>query len=325
MITYNEERALVEDIKEGIEIALYDRGYSEDTLDTIKFNKLVYFAITEFDLNITYSWYKFGPSAVEMTDANGLVADMSPNSPSNITAADRPRVPSEKHNHQTPERYAEFYLNLDEFDTIIQAKTKEYLLDFYEEYAPEEYKSLYMACIPLQQTLDKIATEGYWSADGTQDVKQLSDQTNRVYGEILERPALSESVQAFQGYKKFIKNLVTEAASKEEITERQQKFIGESVGFFYNSAWKYTALYISKDTVQGDNSSRLIDSIDGELSVISDRYFDDLERLESNSGLFGLRPRSKRITDNHDEYKLSTSRSSNVDQWTKISSEVIHE
>jgi hypothetical protein len=57
MITLGDEDDLLKDIEEGVEIAINRLGYDRDAVDPIKFNKLAYLAIHEFDLPITYGWY----------------------------------------------------------------------------------------------------------------------------------------------------------------------------------------------------------------------------------------------------------------------------
>ena len=62
MITLGDEDDLLDDIKEGVEIAMQRRGYNSGNIDPIKFNKLTYLAIHEYDIPITYGWYKYGPA-----------------------------------------------------------------------------------------------------------------------------------------------------------------------------------------------------------------------------------------------------------------------
>lgn len=329
MLTYSEERALLEDIKEGVEIALYEVGVPAENIDDIKLNKLVYFIIREFDLNITYGWYKYGPAPVDVSDAGGGSdsADLTLKSPSEIRASRRSRVPSQKHEHSSPVEYAEFLVEFEEFEKIIGTATKEYLLGFYEDNAPPKYKNLYVQCTHLQRSLDQFATESDWENVDDDSIRQLDEEINRVYGELLKISELEESVSAFRDYKRFFKNTISTAAAQEEITERQEQFIEGAVRFFYQNTWRYPALLISKDTVTGDNTDRLRTSIEDQLADLRLRHGEDLNRLSEHSRLLGLQPNSARKIKQAEQYSSADeiNKTDQLERWTELASEVINE
>lgn len=327
MLTYGEERALLEDIQEGIAIAMDRQGASADQIDPIKVNKLAYFAIREFDLGITFGWYKYGPAPVDVADhtTSGTSIQIEPRSHRDIMASDRSRVPSEKHAHPSPEQYADFFDGFEEFEIMLSTPTREYLMRFYEEFAPNKYSGLYEASINLQLTLDDISSSPEWSEHGEQLYEELALNFNQLYRELLQISELDESIDSFKDYKTLTKNIISEAARQGDLTEHQQRFISQVVGFFYQNTWRYIALLISKDTVTGENTNRLRNSIDDDLSQIRLYYGENLVQLAENSRLFGLRPKSRRQINQAEELERQTpDHDFEVDQISLLGSEAVY-
>jgi hypothetical protein len=128
MLTLGDEDDLLEDITEGVEIAMYRRGYDADDIDPIKLNKLAYLAIEEYDLPITYGWYKYGPAPVNV--AHQSVSTI-PRSEDEIASVDEPRIKNVNYDVRSPEEYSYFYSDdLEEFGHVLEALTKEYLVEF---------------------------------------------------------------------------------------------------------------------------------------------------------------------------------------------------
>lgn len=334
MLYYSEERSLKEDIKEGIEIALDAAGESAEQIDDIKVNKLVYLAALEFNIDLTYGWFKYGPAPVDVVRLGGQSGpsdDLYPRPAAEVPASGRSRVLSEQEDYPSPEAYAEWFASSDEFDRMLNTETKDYLEHFYDTYAPESYKSLYLACIRLQQHLVPIdrAQRGRRQMPVINDdyCDQLSSHLNDVYGELLRRPQLREAADSFNEYNRLLKSVMTSAASADgQLTEQQQRFIGEVVNFFFSDAWRYPALLISKDTVQGANSDRLRTSIESDLGEIRSDYPEALEDLRRRSEFHWLQPDAVRdvqeATDRRDDNAAETQ---HLTQWEKLAGEVINE
>jgi len=271
MLTYSEECAILDDIQEGAEIAMHREGYSSDAIDPIKVNKLAYFAIREFELNITFGWYKYGPAPVDTAirqTTGGPSVTLDPKPASEIPASDRSRVPSQRSDHPAPERFADFFQGFDEFHTILQTETKEYLEEFYEQYAPEAYKPLYLASIRMQRKIDRIAEEPALVRSNDISYHVVSEVANEIYGELLQLPQLSEAAEPFRDYTNVLKDVLAAIESRDELNESVERFVDDFASFFYKSAWTYVALLISKDTVRGENRDRLLDSIDDTVSEL---------------------------------------------------------
>lgn len=339
MLTYSEERSLMEDIKEGVEIALDSFGASSADIDDIKVNKLAFLAIQEFDLEITFGWFKYGPAPVDTATRSGAktesTLDLRPRPATEIRASDCSRVPSERQDHPSPETYAEWFVESPEFERVLTTETKQYLEHFYQEYAPDRYKSLYLSCIALQQHLEPIDRDAAESPEEEFPVldddyhKTLATLLNEVYIDLLECPQLEEAVKPYSNYKRLLKDVIATASGEEELLEQDEVFISEVVEFFFTDTWTYVALLISQDTVRGDNDDKLRTNIESDLADFRTQYGEDIEELQDRAKLFGLLPSSKRIINKHKnprerDYE-DESTTDNLEQWERLAAEVINE
>ena len=290
MLTLGDEDDLLEDIKEGVEIAMNRRGYDEDAVDPIKLNKLAYFAIQEFELPITYGWYKYGPAPVNVARQ---VVDLSPRPSEEVAAADEPRIRNLNHGNRSPEEYSYFYAeDLVEFERILETPTKEYLVTFYFEHAPDEFRDLYIASAELQQVLDEIKDGVSWHVQGDEYVSLLDKRFPRIIHEVRSNPRLRESVGAIEQYERLFTDVVTTATNQSELTEAQQRFIGRLVDNFYGGAWNYIALLVSRATVDlspGTNQQQLRNSIEEDLRDLRTECPREQSRLAERATQFDLR------------------------------------
>ena len=292
MHTLGDEDDLLEDVKEGVEIAMHRQGYGEDAVDPIKLNKLAYFAIREFELPITYGWYKYGPAPVNVARQ---VVDPSPRPSEEVAAADEPRIRNLNHQNRSPEEYSYFYAeDLAEFERILETPTKEYLVTFYFEHAPDEFRDLYIASVELQQVLDEIKDDPSWHDEGDEYVALLERRFPRLIREVRSNPRLQEAEarEAIERYEQLFTDVVTTASRQSELTEAQQRFIGRLVDTFYGGAWNYVALLVSRATVDlspGTNQQQLRNSIERDLQDIRTECPREHSRLAERATQFDLR------------------------------------
>jgi len=289
MFTLGDEDDLLEDINEGVEIAMYRRGYDADDIDPIKLNKLAYLAIHEYDLPITYGWYKYGPAPVNVAYQS---VSTVPRSEDEIAAVDEPRIKNVNYDIRSPEEYSYFYSDdLEEFEHVLETPTKEYLVEFYFGYAPEQYRDLYIASAELQQVVDDLKQGTEWHDEATKTLDTLTKRYQRVMHEVNENPVLNESVEPMRAYGELLMEVLVTTANLSDISESQQRFITRVVDYFYGGAWKYVALLVSRDTVKlspGENKRKLLNSIEEELRAIRTEYDDELRGLRERSQQFDL-------------------------------------
>jgi hypothetical protein len=288
MVTLGEEDDALEDIREGIEIAMSDRGYEGGDVDDIKFNKLAYFAIQEYGLPITYGWYKYGPAPVNVANRN---VNISPRSKGETPATNQPRI-RRSSDFLSPEEYYYFFRDdLEEFEGIMQTETKEYLTGFYFEDAPDEYRDLYIAGAELQKVLDEVKEDASWHDEHEEVITLLNRRLPRVLHEVASNPKLDESEEAVRRYGNLLMEVIVTASEMKGLDEAQQRFIRNVVDYFYGGVWKYVALLISRDTVDlspGENQDRLLNSIEDDLKRIRAGYGKEVSRLEQEADEHGL-------------------------------------
>lgn len=343
MLTRGDENDLLEDIKEGIQIALFngiEEGRFEEAeiqLDPIRINKLAYIAVEELGLDLTFGWYKYGPApydvvAADSSQSTGPSIEAPPRASGDIQASTSSRLPSR--GYYSSEEYAYFFLReLDEvFDDIVTAEdTKEYLVEFYEKYASKDreaapFENLYIESAYLQQILDYIGHDTEWHDDAEQYFDRLDVGLTRVYGELLRRPELKSTVEPFQQYIRLIKDVISAAAAEQSLSESQQRYINRVVGAYYNLGWKYVALQISLQTMRGENVDYLRSETEPKLEALQQGDYDrEIAVLRSRRANFGLGSNATENNEGSDESLNSDQNLNHVDAWTKLSMEVIGE
>lgn len=298
MITLGDEDDLLADVKEGVEIAMQRRGYDASDIDSIKFNKLAYHAVREYDVPITYGWYKYGPAPANVARRS---VEVRPRPATDVPAVEEPRIHSANYDGRSPEEYSYFFSeDLSEFEDVLETPTKEYLVRFYFEYAPDQYRDLYIAAAELQQTLDDIRADSSWHHDGETYVDRLREQFGHVLTEIASNPVLDESLKPMREYEDVVVEIASVAAARSDLTEPQQRFLRRVVDYFYGGAWNYVALLVSRDTVElspGTNGASLRNSIEEDLRELRNEYDTELARLAERAKRFDLRSESQDVTD----------------------------
>lgn len=278
MLTRTDESDLIDDIKDGIGIALERRGASAKSIDSIKLNKLVYLAVMRLDIPITFGWYKYGPAPVDLHYSESAVTAKSKEE---CDAPHGSRLP--ERDYYSPVEYSYFFGDeLTEFETILQAPTKEFLISFYEREAPEQYRELYMRNARLQQIIDEIKTDDTWHESADSYYREISRRVGELARELMQIESLREVQNPFRQYARFLKTLFANASTLNSLSASQQQLIKRVIQYYYGGAWKYVALKISENTVHlspGHNQEKLITSIENERQELRSEYEADLERF----------------------------------------------
>lgn len=319
MLTLGDEDDILKDIEEGIQIAMDWEGYSSDSIDPIKVNKLAHFAIQNLGVPVTYGWYKYGPAPVFDTST----ARIEPTPESEIKASEEPRLPDPSEEFYSPEEYA-YYFTRDctFFDRILQTPTKEYLIEFYEDHAPSPYGNLYKQSVQVQVILDKIKDDDEWHTEADDYSKSLSRELTDLHRELLKVDGLSEVFDTYSEYSKLLKRVISEASDKNDLTPVQERFIRKVVDLFYSDVWKYAALLISKSTVHlspGENDDKLLNAIDGDLQTLRGDIDDEINSLRGQAVARDLYTEYTRDDSDEDSTRESRETSDQVEPWTKAS------
>jgi hypothetical protein len=323
MLTRADESDLIEDIKDGIGIALSWRGASAESIDSIKLNKLAYLAITRLDVPVTFGWYKYGPAPVDLQYSEAAVTARAEE---NCDAPGESRLP--QRDYYSPLEYAYFFdQELEEFDRILQAPTKEFLVSFYEREAPKLYKQLYVKSAQTQQILDEIQEDSSWHEDAETYHREITRSAGELTRELMQIESLREARKPFRLYVRFLKKLLAHASAVETLSPRQQRFIKRIIDYYYASAWKYVALMISEDTVHfspGENQDALLTSIENEKQEIRSSYENDLTAFADRGRALGIIDERENGESRNSQENQTFDRK-RAESWTKASAEAIGE
>lgn len=328
MLTIGDEEDLLEDIIEGLEIALHRTGQSSENVDPIKVNKLVFFAIRDLGVPVTYGWYKYGPAPVFDVESARVTATPA----SEIAAADEPRILDPGEDYYSPLEYSYYFeADCEYFERILQTPTKEFLREFYEDFAPDPYGPVYETSTQVQVLLDELERDDRWHEEADDFYESLNRALNELKRELLQVQQLAEVLDQYRKYSRLVKDVVAEAAAQDDLSPAQERFVTRVVKYYRGGVWNYVALLISKNTVHlspGDNDSKLLNAIDGELRELRGNIDDELLSLKEQSRRRNLAPHrlgdeSRRKTESDGEGEQNEEGLDRIEAWTKISSEAI--
>ncbi len=324
MLTRAEESDLIDDIKEGIGMALEWGGASATSIDSIKLNKLVYLAVQRLEIPLTFGWYKYGPAPVDLQYSETAVTATSQD---DLDAPNDSRLP--ERDYYSPMEYAYFFQDtLDEFDDILRARTKEFLISFYEREAPKPYGDLYVKNAQLQQVLDEIKSDATWHDDVDMYYREVSQRIGELTREVMKIEALREAHAPFRLYARFLKRLIANASTQDSLSAPQQRFMKRIVDYYYGGAWKYVALNISENTVPlspGHNKEKLLTSIENDRQEMRSDYQDDLNAFKERAISLNLvkKVSNDRSVSSSDSSSNEPSDREHAELWSRASAEAL--
>jgi hypothetical protein len=291
MVTPWEENQILYDIMDGLGAAIYESDADPDRLTSIKLNKLIYRAVQQYDLPITYSWYIYGASlsggtndvAVETVDVAPLDDTISPDEPSI----------GENWEYPSPEEYKYFYKRDVDLEEILRKETKSYIRSFYSDYAPEEYEELYRASATLQKSLDRILDDDYESLVSEFETvsETVREEIRAVDTKLLMNENIEEDIEdAFTSYSSTLIEAIDNISGRSEISKETIQYFKRMIRFFYSNAWKYVALSISEKTATGPSRRDLVKGAVNDIDAMEKNYTDELIALREISIRNGLLP-----------------------------------
>lgn len=284
MVTPWEEEQLLSDVMDGLGAAIHDSQVNPEELNSIKLNKLLYLAVDEFDLPITRSWFLFGVSLGYKTDD---VNELEPSALDDLPSPDEPSI-GHSWDHHSPEEYAYFFKQDVSLEDIFREDTKEYLGEFYDGYAPDQYKKVYVSSARLQKSIDEML-----QGDFTRDI-DLEQEFQQLSTDILLNEDIDdEATESFNAYAHLVTD-ITDHVSISELSERQVSTLEDVLYFFYSHAWRYVALTISEKTAAGPNRRELLKGAVNDLDSLEKTYSDELEAVRHKAERDGILPARQR-------------------------------
>ena len=365
-----EERALVDDLLGCIAEAMtrlgeVDPAYASKT----KLQKLLYLAIDEFDLQLTYSWYLAGavvpddtvtpddlhtafdelpgtetPSissddddthAVDKLSVEGNRQELRVDTDDSVSAqsasteefveaddSDRPERPTEPDATVDPILFSDTSSaggdkgpaadgslgdSRDEVVDFYEAtipdvwhqSTMRFLQNFYLEYAPPEYRDLYVQSTHFRTRLRELETivndyvEGEEPTDSIDDVVQATGlDVSDMHCTIRASDSLSPTFDAFVEGTDLIEDglMMLAQRSPEALDSEHVAAVRSMQEFFYYYVWRYPCLAISQETATGPSAGDLRTSRQRRLTNFEAELQQETAEFEQELADAGLVP-----------------------------------
>lgn len=295
---------LLECVSEAIDRA---EGVSPQYANKTKLQKLLYFAIEEYDLPITYSWYlagavvpdtgvtperlespqspqtaqSLGPDALDRSGEDPKDAESSEIDPIMFSdnTATPPNTPDSVFEFVDRSTLIDFYVS--KLPVVWSQNTMRFLQNFYQEAAPPEYRSLYIESTHLRTHLNELveAVQAHMSGEEpTTPIDELEVQLGRTISDfhyhLRETEALRETFELVVRGTDLIEDAISMLASvaPNEYTSEHIRTLEELQDFFYYYVWRYPCLCISSKTAIGPSAETLASKHRQSFQGFPDRF-----------------------------------------------------
>lgn len=294
MVTEWQERLLLGDVLDGLAAALREaerEGRNVDQLDAVGLNKLVYLAVDEFEPPVTYTWSLHGASVCDPDVDVDRVLDAYEG---RIDVEYEPSLGSESGDHpgESPRAYEEFFLHDVDLESLLGERRKADLDDFYRDYVPDAYEDLYVASAVVRRSLDAVARRRGLGEE-TPDVEAVLEELDVLVEAVAFHGELDRDVvDAVTRYADLLKDVLVTLPDVEAWDAGKRRAVCDVCSFFDDVAWRYVALRISEDTVEGNGPRwrSLLAGILDDVEAVASTYDEDLRTLERRcfeSGIAG--------------------------------------
>ena len=317
------ESDLVEQLLDDLADAINDSpevdpAYANKT----KIQKLLYFAIEEFDLPVTYSWYLAGAvipdRSIGPSSLLGLRDDVaSPASPT-VTRTDD-EVGKEESSAIDPVLFNDTagpssspadlrdYVSRDELialyrrvlPTVWHEETMRFLQNFYQETAPERYRLLYIESTHLRTHLSDLTTTLESHLANETPARSVSEIRNAIELSVSDLhyylrgdERLRETFDLVVDGTGLIEDalLMLDQSSPSAFTPDHLDAVRRLQDFFYYYVWKYPCLLVSQATATGPRADELRAEHAATFETFDDEIRDEQATLRSTLADVGLYP-----------------------------------
>lgn len=279
-------------------------GIDESYANKTKIQKLLYFAIDEFEIPVTHSWYlagavvpdrSIGPSALQT--AGGSAAPSSPSLPEAESEGSSDNLgtidpilftdPSGLESDPGPATDLSAYVSRSDLLTFYRQvipdlwheRTMRFLQNFYQETAPEEYRLLYIESTHLRTHLTDLVDaidshiEGEAQKRSIESIRESIELSiSDLHYEITRHDQLSQTLDVVVDGTHLIEDAVMQLDqhSTTTLTPEHRTAIERLQDFFYYYVWKYPCLLISSHTASGP----LADDLRAEQLSVFEKFDD---------------------------------------------------
>lgn len=325
-----EEEAILESVLEGLALSI--QRSSELTADSTgklsdtKLEKLVYKALKgrNTDDQVTLSWYLAGAktdvsaSQISSSRFKEIYEEMTG------TKHDSKEF-KQKTRDYTPstdaEDYADFFSYNYDLEEAWYTRGEFFLLDFYKEDAPEEYRNLYIEIQKLRNQLNftiwslkdivekskktqKLSSFGqHTPVTGPDTYKEVTDLVSGIHLELSSHEQLRDVFSQFRAFTDIVEDayLALSKIEVERIDSTQVQAFKKLRRFYFYEAWRLPALLISMETSQGPRANNLKVRHARELEDLNQQYQDKIRRLQRQCSEAALTPTVADYRATHDQ------------------------
>lgn len=282
MATTWEQKQILRDVVDGLNAAIEEAELEPADVDPIKFNKLLYLAVDEWDLPVTYWWYKYG---ADFTFHGFNESQLEPKALDGLPSPEQPRVGPDdlgvNEGYPSPEKYKRFYLEeVEDLERLFADDTKEYLQDFYRNYAPDHLADLYAACAVFQKTLDSIGRADDPGAATVENIETVLDELRTLNREVHLTPLLNDVRKRYKEYTDLLKNVLVTVDEKNGDFNSSEEAFTDTIRFFYDQAWQMIAFKIASENSYGSDAYDRKQTANGRLQRLLDNWEEDFAKLE---------------------------------------------
>lgn len=324
-ISDSDEDELREQVLDGLRLALNDELAEGSTMNRrdltkIEEEKLLYFAIRDLELPLTYSWYLVGVKTKSDTGSSAQIASPpSPNGSHSIPSVSEESEPERSNVNSEVERYRQYFRESTFFDDytlkkVVFTDKTEFLCDFYEACADEKYVNLYVHSTKLRQKFEKIdnlievtdkdVTLSDWEGGSEDGIisqnkeKKFRRLVSKVQLDLARTEGFNECRIPVRKATDEIEIILTKLTHLSSLTYQQKEIVYDLGDFFYNTIWRYPCLKISAETATGPNEDALRREREREFSTFHNNIQRRTETLREKRIEEGLCPSSEEFTAN---------------------------
>lgn len=283
------EGALLSKIETALDDALDNLGLDSNT-STVKREKYLYLVTEEFSEDsqepITYSWFKWGVSSLAgpggsttnqtLMSNQSRVTDLYQSSPSEIEEFLR----AGDHNLPLQQYWEEDFLD--------------FLQRFYSEYAPPEYRELYLSNIRLLKLFDDIEEAIHFGRNPAREgtYQTACEITADLKREVLASEATEEHYDCLVDFTRLFEDVVMMLAKieAEELEKGHQTAFSELEDFYRDHVWLMIAHSLSINTASGPNVSQVHTWSSTKLEGLRGSFETNLKTQKRMCDAVGLRP-----------------------------------
>jgi len=320
---------LVTQLLAGLDEAIASVDEIEPTYaNKTKVQKLLYLAIDEFDIPVTYSWYLAGAVVPDRSIAPSSLdvhpdSPVSPSEPNIAEPADSSvgeqssetnpidpimfRDETDESELDSSADDLESYVSKDELvdfyrdilPEVWHQETMRFLQNFYQEEAPTEYRLLYIESTHLRthlaELIDTVETHlnGEKPDRGIDSLrKSIELSISDLHHYIRADDQLRETFDVVVAGTDLIEDtlLKLNQLHPDDFTDEHLSLLRDLQDFFYYYVWKYPCLLLSHQTAIGPQADELSAERYAEFESFDEQVIQRRDKLERELTSAGLRP-----------------------------------